>query len=251
MRTSTLFLAFLLAACGDNYAAVQKADTIEAYEAYLAENPDAGRSVEAAWRLEELYLQKATDGDSEELWANYFERYPAGNVAEEARKRHQNWLVNNALRSGASKDWKALLEAYPSPPKTVKSLAKSALEASTFAEQYIQVGDITQGEVNMAEEENGPMDGVTFTAPITYTGETPLEAFWFRIQYLDEQGHIVGHNKWPVVAPRFPGSMPEEAKLPMAQGETRTWEWWIGKEELPKDFSGNVRLMALAVSVAE
>lgn len=251
MRTSTLLLAFMLAACGDNYASVQKTDTIEAYEAYLAENPNAGRSIEAAWRLEELYLQKATEGNDAALWANYFERYPAGNVNEEARKRHQNWLVNNALRSGASKDWKALLDAYPSPPKTIKSLAKSALQASTFAEQHIEVGEVTQTEVNMAEEENGPMDGVSFTVPVTYNGEAPLKAFWLRIQYLNADGHIVGHNKWPVVAPRFPGSMPEEAKEPMAGGDTRTWEWWIGKEELPKDFSGNVRLMALAVTVDE
>jgi len=51
------------------------------------------------------------------------------------------------------------------------------------------------------------------------------------------------------VAPSFPTPIEEEKKIPMASGETRTWEWTTG--DLPDDWSGKVAVVPLKLTLAD
>ncbi len=80
-------LTLLMLACGTSFSEVQKTDSIEAYEAWIAENPGSPQMTLAEIRVEELYLEKAREDQTLEAYDIYLGKYgdTGGRLAEKAR----------------------------------------------------------------------------------------------------------------------------------------------------------------------
>lgn len=247
----TLALALATAVGCDDYGAVQQEDTIEAYERYLAENPDSSNAFTANIRLEELYLDKARKEATLEAYDAYLARWPEGIHTETAHAERESMLYTRAQREGTAQAWRTFLEEYPKAKPRQARTARRALEAAEYVEAHMTIGPIASEKVNLAEDPQGPLNGTRFSTAITHDGERTVASLWFRLFYLNEQGGILDTDEWPLVAPyaEFPVPVPEAQTLPMAPGETRTWEWSTG--DLPERFSGEVRIRPYKIRFAD
>ena len=237
-------LAFFIAGC-DNYAEVQKTDSIEAYTQYLAENPDSRYRLEANIRLEELYFKTAQKEKSLDAFDRYLEKYPAGTHADAAREEREGFLFDWARETNTEEGWNRYLEAYPTGHKKHRQEAKRALLVVAYSAN-ISIGEATITQVNLAEDPEGPLNGWGFTADVTNNGDKTLQTLKLRVHYLDLAGKSLDTREWPVVASTWPLPMPPEYEAPMKPGQTRPWEWSTG--DLPADWGQKVRLEVSYIS---
>jgi len=95
-----LVVVLALAACTDRreWRSAQAADTLEAYEAYLAANPAGEYAPRAQRRLQELKEQRdwriATEIDTADAYRRFIDAHPKGRWVREARIRIQNFLLD-------------------------------------------------------------------------------------------------------------------------------------------------------------
>lgn len=237
-------LAFFVAGC-DNFAEVQKADTIEAYAQYLAENPKSRYRLEANSRLEGLYFETARKEKSLEAFDRYLEKYPNGTHAEAATEQREGFLFESVKATNTEESWTRYLETYPSGHKKHRQQAKRALLVVAYS-QHISIGEAAISQVNLAEDPKGPMNGWGFKADITNNGDKTLQTLKLRIHYLDASGKSLDAREWPVVASSWPLPVAAEYEAPMKPGHTRTWDWSTG--DLPADWAQKVRLEVSYVS---
>jgi tetratricopeptide (TPR) repeat protein len=217
-------LVALLTACGDDFTAVQKADTIEAYEAYLEANPDSRWTLQAEGRLEGLYLEKARAEDSLEAYDAYLERFPKGTLRAKAFEEREEFLFDWARGEDTQASWQTFLDEYPKGDKKRRKQAERMIEVHEYLDK-VTLSDTRVEQVNMAEDPKGPKDGWGFAVDVTNNGDESITDMRLVIQYLSPEGGVLREKEWPVVAPKFPIPMEEEKLVPIAPGETRTW-WW-------------------------
>jgi hypothetical protein len=246
----TLLLLLSLWAC-DDYSSVAKADTIEAYEAYLAGDPGETNAFRATVRLEELYLARARASKSLEDWDAYLARWPEGVHRETALKERESALFAWADSRATSAAWQKYVDEYPSAPRKNRVKAEAAVEAIAFAERWLKVSELSTRKINLAEDPAGPLNGTAYTYEVTLSGDKTLDAFWFELQYFGKDDQIVDRKAWPLVAPygEYPVPVEDEKYVPMKPGETRTWEWWAEAE--PEGFTGKLRLVPLRMRLAK
>ncbi len=244
MRAVLLPLLLLLAC--DGFGDVQRADTIDGYETWLTENPGHTKAFEANIRLEELYLAKARESGTLDTWDEYLKRWPKGHHHEAALKEREGHLFAWAQWEANEAGWKRYLTEYAKGFPKHTAVARAGLKATAYATN-LSITDVVARKINLAEDPEGPLDGMAFTSEITNNGDQTIEALWFVLHYLDEAGKSVGSRKWPVVAPyaEFPVPIEEERTVPMKPGETRTWEWWAG--DFPKSYAGKTRLVPMRI----
>ena len=244
----TMTLATLMAC--DPFADVQKQDTIEAYEGYLAEHGESANAMFAEVRLEELYLDKARTSGALDDWNAYLERFPKGHHHETALKEREASLYDWASTQMTPEAWETFLEEYPKPTQRRGTPAKRALEATRYAKDHLTIGTPRSEKINLAEDPEGPLNGTGFYVDVTHNGPDVIEALWLRIHYLGKDGTSLGAREWPVVAPlrEFPVPVREEFTVPMETGQTRTWEWTTG--DLPQTWSGEVRVVPFKMRLA-
>lgn len=249
MYTLTL-VAALLFAC-DDFGAAQQADTIEAYEAYLADNPDGTYSLQARVRLEELHLEKAREAGTLEAWDAFLAKFPDGNLKERAVEERESSLWTHAMAHPTAKGWGLYASEYPSKDRKRAAFAKRAAKAMAFFEENIELSKVTTRKVNLAEDPEGPLNGTAFTVTAKNRGEDTIRTLWFQIDYLAEDGRVLDSDKWPLVATyaEYPVPVEEEKTVPMEPGASREWEWWTG--DLPEGFSGRVNVWATAVKTLD
>jgi hypothetical protein len=95
-----LLAALVLGGCADRreWRSAQSADTIEAYEAYLAQRPQGDYVSPAQRRLAELKEARdwdiATQRDTAEAYRAFIDAYPTGRWVSEARIRIQKILLD-------------------------------------------------------------------------------------------------------------------------------------------------------------
>jgi hypothetical protein len=89
----------LLAACGElqDWQGTQKADTLEAYQAFLERYPQSQYAPVAERRIanlaEERDWQLASERDTADAYRQFVDTYPKGRWASEARLRLQNFMA--------------------------------------------------------------------------------------------------------------------------------------------------------------
>ncbi|MCB9776937.1 MAG: hypothetical protein H6742_00060 [Alphaproteobacteria bacterium] len=248
MRTSSFLglslCAFLVAgnlACTNPFAAAQEADTIEAYETFLAENPNSPFVTQGSLRLEELYLEKARQDKTLESYDVYLDKYPKGTLREKAVEERRTFLFDWAGEQDTPEAWQKFLDEYPTGDKKLKQQARTRLNMAQHRD-LVTIGAPSIEQINLAENPDGPLDGWGIYADVTVAGDKPVKELDLEVAYLGPEGQVLDTDKWPVVAPALPGNMPveEEFKIPMKPGETRTFEWTTG--DMPADWSKKVRL---------
>lgn len=248
-RLSLITLA-LLCACGPSFSDVQKENTVEAYEKFIAENPTHTSIPMAKLKLEELLLKAAREAQTLEAYDAYLARFPEGSDAklrEDAWKEREPHLYKAAETTNTPEAWQKYLEDYPRGDKQRIEGAKRRLKLAPYAQQLV-VGPVTVEPANLAENPDGPLDGFLFTADVTNNTGKTITTLLMRLEYLNSEGKVIAVDNWPLVAPKAPGNLPieEEWKVPVKDGETRTWEWLDMAPEEP-GWSNQVRLVTTGV----
>ena len=221
--------AALLTGCSDPYGKAQKADTIEAWESFINENPKNPKRSMGQIRLEELYLEAARTSDSLQGYDTYLSKYPKGKLNEAAVKERRSFLMDWARSENTVAAWEKYLADYPASRSAGGREAKQRLNMAKHKDK-ITVGPTKMERVNLAENPEGPLDGYGFYVDVTNNGDVPIEYLNMMISYLDADGQSLKSSKWPAVATRLPAGlpMPEGFSKPIAPGETRQWEWTTG-----------------------
>ncbi|MFM8845647.1 MAG: SPOR domain-containing protein [Gammaproteobacteria bacterium] len=127
-----LLLALVLAGCGElqDWRSTQRADTLEAYEAFVEQYPQSQYVPVAQRRLADLVEQRdwliATESDTAEGYRAFINNHPKGRWTREARVRLQNFLSTPGVLGPAA------LEPVESPePPGMLPSAPAPLEDTT------------------------------------------------------------------------------------------------------------------------
>lgn len=120
---AVLLLALALAGCGElqDWRSTQRADTLEAYEAFVEQHPQSQYVPVAQRRLADLIEQRdwliATESDTAEGYRAFINNHPKGRWTREARVRLQNFLSTPGVLGPAAIE---PLES-PEPPAMLPS----------------------------------------------------------------------------------------------------------------------------------
>ena len=237
MRPLVLAVVLLaaLTAC-DPYNEVQEADTIEAFEEYIANYPTSRFLFQSEVRLEELYFEKAETEKTLEAYDVYIEKYPEGIHRDKAIKHREEHLYMWSVEQNSIEGWQRFLDEYGTRGEKKRVVkAKRAIAVAEYADNLL-LGEPTISRVNMAEDPEGPENGWGVEVEVTNKGAKVLKKLELTIAYKSAEGHIVARESWPVVAERWAVPMEEEKKVPMKKGDTRTWQWSTGDAHAPKEW---------------
>ncbi|MEZ4322139.1 MAG: hypothetical protein R3F61_32000 [Myxococcota bacterium] len=251
MKRFVLLAVLLLSstACGDDFASAQSVGTIDAFEKYLADNPNGRFRIQALAQLETLYLEDARKQGDLAGYDRYLERFPEGDLQEKARKEREQFLFDWAKQEASEAAWDKFLEEYPRADKKRLAEAKRLRSVAGYVSS-LSWSDLTIEPVNLAEDPKGPKDGWGFTMEVTNKGTKSLSDLRFTIDYLGPNpGQVLDSKEWPVVAKNWGVPMEEEKMVPMKPGETRTWFWSDGG--LPEVWEQKARVYPTRITLVE
>ncbi|TNE90089.1 MAG: hypothetical protein EP330_09685 [Deltaproteobacteria bacterium] len=245
MRLAPLALALALAltAC-DDFSAVQKADTIEAYEQYIQDNPESRMLLQAQERLQTLYLEKAKAEKTLEAYDAYLARFPEGMYVEKAMKEREEFLYAWASEEDSAEGWTKYLDEYPKADRKKKKQARDRIAVAGYEENLVQAEPVFE-RVNLAEDPNGEKNGWGISVDVTNKGDKTIEDLRYRVRFFDADGKKIGDKTWPLVAQNWGVPMEEEKKVPVKPGETRTWYWMDAFPEA--DWKGTIKLIPVKI----
>jgi len=248
MRRALTLALFLLAACGNPFAEAQKLHTIDAYEAFLKENPDSPYRLQAETALEELMLEEAREAKTLEAYDAWLTRFPEGRAREKVLEERRSFLFGWAEAQGTAEAWQKLLDEYPKAPKKERDDARKRLRMAENAHR-VQLAPPGMEQVNLAEDPKGPLDGWAFTTTVTNAGDQPIHHLMLEVRYLGEDGKKLGSNLWPAVAKALPGNMPKPDGFdkPIPPGKTRDFEYTTG--DLPASWGRKVEIVPVDIQV--
>lgn len=247
MRAIVALMLVLAVGCTDPYAEAQKSDTIEAYEAYLKENPSGAYQLQASTRLEELMLLKAKESGDLADYDAYLERFPEGTKREEVLTEREEVLFAWAGQTNTPEAWQKYLDEYPRGDKKRKQEARRRLKVSENKDAVsITAPEIEQ--TNLQNNPDGPLDGWKFVVDVTNSGDKTITLLTLGISYLDDAGNVLDGETYPSVGSRYPGRswVEDPYKEPLKPGETRAWEFSSGN--LPVGWSRKVRIEPVNIS---
>lgn len=252
MVRRALFVGWLglvaLSGCSDGFAEAKEADTIEAYQAYLATNPTGNRAIEADTRLQQLLIERARAVKTVEAYDAYLTAYPKGLFAKDAGDERRPVLWRWAEEQDTIEAYDRWLTEYTNAPTDERKRARRYREVAEYKDQ-LALSEVRMKQVNLAENPDGPLDGWMFEVDVTNNGEQTLKTLWLSIWYLNDQGTRMQKDAWPVVASRFPTPVVEEKKVPMEPGATRTWEWSTG--DIPEGWTKQVHIRPTSIGYLE
>ena len=237
-----------LLGCSDPFSEAQEADTIEAYETYLKENPDGRFALQASSRLETLMLEKAKEERSLAAYDAYLARFPEGALREQATEDREDLLYNDAKATNTKEAWESFLEQYPKAEKSRKQFAKRMLRIHEYLPK-LELSPVRMEQINLAEDPEGPLNGWGFYVDVANKGSKTLSDLSLTIQYLSPEGGVLGEREWPMVAAYWRVPVREERKQPFRPGEEREWEWTTG--DLPDRWDRQVRVFVSRLTEAE
>lgn len=245
-----LLLAALLA-CGPSFRDIQKEDTIAAYEGFIAASPNDPNITLAKIRLEELYLDAAREAKTLEAYDEYLTRYQGGvgteSLVEKAVEERESFLYDWAEGENTETAWQKYLDEYPKGDKKRKNEARRRIKMNSYIGN-LSIDPVEVEPTNLAEKEDGPLDGFKFLADVTNNGDKTITTLNMELQYLGADGSVIDTDRWPLVAPAAPGNMPieEEWKVPVKPGETRTY-WFTDMAPEAPGWSKKVQLVAIGI----
>lgn len=244
---SLILLAALLAGC-DDFPAVQKADTIEAYEAWLTENPESKKRLLAELRLEELYLEKAEAERSLEAYDAYLARFPEGTQRERALAEREDMLWEWAVATNTVEAYEKYIAEYPRGNKEHRAAAHRAVGVLGYIEQ-IKLGEVTTARVNMAEDPKGELNGWAIRVKVTNNGTSKVKKLVIQTTYVVPDKASPVTKEWPLVAPTWTLPLPDKTRRTFTPGETREWEWTTA--DLPPEWDGAATVKITAIELDE
>ncbi len=235
----------LLQACGPSYDETRALDTIEAWEAFLAEtNSNSPHYYKAENRLAELELEVAKAEGTPEALDAFLERFSDPQFAslqEKAGTMREDVLYAWADEVGTAEAWEQFLQEFPKTKRRRKLEARKRIKMGKYIGQ-VALGSVIQERINLAEDPEGPLNGWGWSVDVTNNTEKAWYKLTLALYFLDDEGHVIDRRDWPVVAKFLPGYLPYETGFdkPMEPGETRTWAYTDG--DVPDGWARKVRI---------
>ena len=227
---TTLLLATLLVGCADPYGDAKKADTIEAWDAYLATAPTGSNESMAKKRLEQLLVSRADESHAIGDYDAVLTKFPKSTKKKKMQEGRANAAFAAAEAEGSLEGWTKFLAENDFADSALKKRATAMVDIAAFAAK-LTIAAPTVAEVNLANDPKGAKDGWGFTAAVTNNGEVALEYANLELQYLGADGKKLKAVSYPIASQTGPGGMPIEEALmpPLAPAETRTWSYTTGE----------------------
>lgn len=239
-----------LAACQSAFSEAQEADTIDAYEAFLVENPTTPYRIQAESRIELLLLEKARAEETLPAYDAVIARFPKGALREKTLAERKDFLFAWADETDTTEAWQKFMDEYPSADK--KQLVEAEKrQRMAGLRSSIEIGPIEMVEVNLAHQKDGPLNGWEFSAEIKNKGDKPVQHLMFKLHYLNAEGLSVDSDTWPVVAQALPGNMPkpEGFDAPIPPGGSRRFVYETG--DMPPTWGKGAKLVAIDIKLIE
>ncbi len=245
-----LLLLALSMGCTDPFAEAQKADTVEAYEAYIAQNPTGNFRLQAETRLEELMLEAARAEKTLAAYDAYMERFPEGALREKAAEEREEFLWSWADEQDTVEGYQKYLDEYPRGDKKRKQEARRRMKMAEHRAE-IELSPVTVEQINLANDPEGPLNGWGFFVDVTNVGERPIQKLRLQASMLDGDGKVLDAKPWRLVDTVLRGRNwdPDEYKAPIQPGETRQWKYTTG--DLPAGWSRRVVVKAVSIGFAD
>lgn len=247
-----LFLSFflLVAACADPYGDAKKADTIDAYEAFLATDPGGSEKLGAEQRLEELLVTRAEETKAVADFDKVIARFPKSRQIKKLKEGRANASFAAAEADGSGDAWKKFLDENPDADGALKKRARAQVAVAEYKDK-LAFGEPKVEQVNLAEDPKGPKDGWGFTVTVTNNGDKSLSYLNLEAQMLDAQGKKLKAGAYPLAGTTGPGgtSLPEEYTKPLDPGQSRTWTYTTG--DVPEGWSQQVKIVPIAIRYAD
>ncbi len=226
MRTllTLIALALLLTACeGAAYLDAEKANTPEAYEAFLQEYPNYADADAVRAMIEELRYEAAWESRSAEQLREFLARYPESEHAAKIREKEDELAWHEADHAQTGAAYKSYLDLHPEgvylSEATRKHTKYAYVDSMTISAPVIE-------RVNMAQDPEGPLNGWGLSCDLTNTGDKRLKTVEVGIDYLKADGSVAKSDKWWAVVQDL-GPLPvRPVQRPiMEPGETRPFSW--------------------------
>ncbi len=233
MRNLLLLTVLLTSAC-DPFAAAQKADSVEAYEAFLTENPNSAWRPQAADRLQVLLFEAAQEENTLPAYDAWLTRFPSSSMRDDVMSARSGSLYTWARETDTVESWQAFLAEYPESRR--RPNAERGERAARYRPQ-LTVGEPRSSRTNLAEDPEGPMNGWLIEADVTNIGENAFKTVILHPTSPSELSTL----EWPVAAPRWTLPLTDEQKRPLRPGETRTWSWTT--DDLDESWDGNFQIV--------
>ncbi len=227
---SLLLVGALLAGCATEYQAFDEAkaaNTVEAYEAFLAEYPDGVNKAAAVERLDDLDWAATEAENTAAAYEAYLAKYPEGRHVTDAQLAAPKLAWQDADFSGDIATIKAFLEKYSSG--AYASNAQKRLELLERMPKHLEVGPttLTQGEKKKW----------TVAADVKNVGDANVVTAEFRVAWSNADGRVTRSKDWYLcVAPNDRFDSAEELVQPLAPGETRTFSFDFRRNEAADDW---------------
>lgn len=244
-----LSLLILLAGCADPYGDAKKADTIEAYEAFLGSDPSGSERLGAEQRLEELLVARAEETHAVADYDKLLQRFPKSRQAKKMREGRANAAFAAAEADGSADAWKAFLDENAEADGALKKKARAMVAVAEYKDK-LAITEPKVEQVNLAEDPKGPKDGWGFSATVTNNGDKSLEFLTMEVQLLDAAGKKLKAFTYPLAGKVGPGgmSLPEEYTKPLEPTQSRTWVYTTG--DVPENWSQQVKIVPVALRYA-
>ncbi len=244
---SLLFV--LLVGCADPFGDAQKADTIEAWNTYLATEPTGTNKMRAEKRLEELLVKKAEESKAIPDYDAVLKRFPGSKKKKDMQAGRANaaFAVADTERSEAG--WQKFMDENPFADAALKKRAKSMFTVAKFASALAMTEPVV-AQVNLAEDPKGAKDGWGFSTEVTNSSDKTFDYMVLELVFLDADGKKLKAATYPLVAPTGPGGMPieEEYTKPLEPGAKRVWKFSTG--EVPEGWSQKVTIAPITLNVS-
>lgn len=244
-------IAALLLACamGPSYEEVQKTDTIEAYEAFLAADPESIYKFACEKRLEELYFARGQQEGTRAAWEAYLKRFPEGASRDTAERELATAAFSEAARANTAEAYRAFLTDFPKADKWLRARADG--KATNLEYGKLVLGAPKVERVNLAEDPKGPLNGWGISVEVKNEGDQTLEYVSLTLDYLAEDGHVIGTKDYPLTSKHWSMPATELQQTPMKPGEARTWLWTESDDAVPKEWKQGVTLTVTGLKFAK
>ena len=239
-----------VACTGPSYSEVQRLDTIEAYEAFLAADPDTLYKNPIEKRLEELYFEKAEKEDTLESWAAYTDRFSLGaKHYPQALKRHAELAWRVALADGSREAIAAYHDKFGNAAPALGSRAEGMLAAMDYG--GLELSEPVVEQVNLAEDPKGEKNGWGVKVDVTNKGDAKLPYVRLSVEWQRPDGTEIVTKDYPLVSDKWNMPASEEQQTPIPPGGKRTWVWTDSFDVVPANETPKAKVYVTGLRKAQ
>lgn len=239
-----LILATLLAAgCADPYGDAKKADTVEAWEKYLATSPSGSRLLGAQDRLEELMIAKARASKALADYDAVFKRFPNSRSKKALQEERTKIHLAQAESENTSEAWEGFVKQNPWVDGTTVKNAQNRLAVAAYM-PFLTITTPTVEPANLANDPKGPKDGWAFGVNVTNNGEKIITQMNLIAVMLDAEGASLRATTWdPLVGAKYSTGQytPQEIADPLKPGQSRVWNYTTG--DVPEGWNHTIKVV--------